>query len=67
LGDVNGAVRWLEQACRDRFERTLFLGIDPRLDVLRGTKHFEEMCKQVREPERHRNSLDQTASRGGAA
>jgi tetratricopeptide (TPR) repeat protein/DNA-binding winged helix-turn-helix (wHTH) protein len=67
LGDVNGAVRWLEQACRDRFERTLFLGIDPRLDVLRGTKHFEEMCKQVKEPERRRNSFDSTVSRGGAA
>lgn len=51
LGDVNGAVRWLERACQERFPRTLFLGIDPRLDILRGTKHFDEMCKQVREPD----------------
>jgi DNA-binding winged helix-turn-helix (wHTH) protein/tetratricopeptide (TPR) repeat protein len=67
LGDVNGAVRWLDQACRDRSERTLFIGIDPRLDVLRGTKHFEEMCKQVREPERRKSSLDLVLPRGGAA
>jgi tetratricopeptide (TPR) repeat protein len=51
LGDVNGAVRWLERACQQRFHRTLFLGVDPRLDVLRGTKHFEDMCKQAREPD----------------
>lgn len=51
LGDVNGAVRWLERACQERFPRTLFLGVDPRLDILRGTKHFDEMCKQVREPD----------------
>jgi DNA-binding winged helix-turn-helix (wHTH) protein/tetratricopeptide (TPR) repeat protein len=67
LGDVNGAVRWLDQACRERFERTLFLGIDPRLDVLRGTKHFEEMCKQVREPDPRRRSQEQAHTRGGAA
>jgi DNA-binding winged helix-turn-helix (wHTH) protein/tetratricopeptide (TPR) repeat protein len=51
LGDVNGAVRWLERACQERFPRTLFLAVDPRLDILRGTKHFDEMCKQVREPD----------------
>jgi len=67
LGDVNGAVRWLDQACRERFERTLFLGVDPRLDVLRGTKHFEEMCKQVREPDLRKNPLDRSSTRGGAA
>jgi DNA-binding winged helix-turn-helix (wHTH) protein/tetratricopeptide (TPR) repeat protein len=67
LGDVNGAVRWLERACQDRVERTLFIGIDPRLDILRGTKHFEEMCKQVREPDPRRVAQDPIASRGGAA
>jgi DNA-binding winged helix-turn-helix (wHTH) protein/tetratricopeptide (TPR) repeat protein len=67
LGDVNGAVRWLEQACQDRFERTLFIGIDPRLDVLRGTKHFEEMCKRVREPDPRRTTIERATSRGGAA
>ncbi len=67
LGDVNGAVRWLDQACRERFERTLFLGVDPRLDVLRGTKHFEDMCKQVREPDPRKTLLDRASSRGGAA
>jgi len=51
LGDVNGAVRWLERACQERLPRTLFLAVDPRLDILRGTKHFDEMCKQVREPD----------------
>ena len=51
LGDVNGAVRWLERACQERVPRTLFLAVDPRLDILRGTKHFDEMCKQVREPD----------------
>ena len=51
LGDVNGAVRWLERACQERFPRTLFLAVDPRLDILRGTKHFDEMCKQVRQPD----------------
>ena len=51
LGDVNGAVRWLERACQERFPRTLFLAVDPRLDILRGTKHFDAMCKQVREPD----------------
>lgn len=67
LGDVNGAVRWLEQACRERFERTLFLGVDPRLDVLRGTRHFEEMCKQVREPDLRHAALERIPPRGGAA
>jgi tetratricopeptide (TPR) repeat protein len=51
LGDVNGAVRWLQRACQERFPRTLFLSVDPRLDILRGTKHFDEMCKQVRDPD----------------
>ncbi len=51
LGDVNGAVRWLERACQERLPRTLFLAVDPRLDILRGTKHFDQMCKQVREPD----------------
>lgn len=56
LGDVNTAVRWLERACQERFERTLFIGIDPRLDVLRGTRRFQEMCKQVREPDPRRTA-----------
>lgn len=51
LGDVNGAVRWLERACQERLPRTLFLAVDPKLDILRGTKHFDEMCKKVREPD----------------
>ena len=67
LGDVNGAIRWLETACQERFQRTLFLGVDPRLDVLRGTKHFENLCKQIREPDPRRLNLDKIAARGGAA
>jgi DNA-binding winged helix-turn-helix (wHTH) protein/tetratricopeptide (TPR) repeat protein len=66
LGDVNGAVRWLERACQERFQRTLFLGIDPRLDILRGTKHFDEMCRQVREPDVRQLSLAKRRNRNGA-
>ncbi len=57
LGDVNGAVHWLERACQERSHRTLFLGVDPRLDMLRGTKHFDEMCRHVREPDLRQISL----------
>ena len=67
LGDVNGAIRWLETACQERFQRTMFMGVDPRLDVLRGTKHFETLCKQIREPDPRRLNLDKIVSRGGAA
>ncbi len=65
LGDVNGAIRWLERACQERFQKTLFLGVDPRLDILRGTKHFDEMCKRVREPDFRQASL--TRRRNGVA
>ena len=67
LGDVNGAVRWLERACQERFQRTLFLGIDPRLDILRGTKHFDEMCRRVREPDVRQLSLAKRRNGDGAA
>ena len=62
LGDVNGAVRWLERACQERFQKTLFLGVDPHLDILRGTKHFDEMCKRVREPDFRQASLGRRRS-----
>jgi DNA-binding winged helix-turn-helix (wHTH) protein/tetratricopeptide (TPR) repeat protein len=67
LGDVNGAVRWLERACQERFPRTLFLAVDPRLDILRGTKHFEEMCKQVREPDFRQMGRGRRREQNGAA
>lgn len=67
LGDVNGAVRWLERACQERFPRTLFLAVDPRLDILRGTKHFDEMCKQVREPDMRQIGRGRRREQNGAA
>ncbi|HEX6879506.1 MAG TPA: tetratricopeptide repeat protein [Terriglobales bacterium] len=67
LNDVTGALRWLELACQERFQRTLFLSVDPRLDVLRGTKQFEELCRQVREPDLRRVNSGRLSSRGGAA
>lgn len=65
LGDVNGAVHWLERACQERCQTTLFLGVDPHLDILRGTKHFDEMCKRVREPDFRQASFGRR--RSGAA
>ncbi len=67
LGDVNGAVRWLERACQERFPRTLFLAVDPRLDILRGTKHFDEMCKKVREPDMRQMGRGRRREQNGAA
>ncbi len=67
LNDVTGALRWLELACQERFQRTLFLSADPRLDVLRGTKQFEELCRQVREPDLRKLNSGKLSSRGGAA
>ncbi len=67
LGDVNGAVRWLQRACQERFPRTLFLGVDPRLDILRGTKYFDEMCKQVREPDLRQMVRGRRREQNGAA
>lgn len=67
LGDVNGAVRWLERACQERVPRTLFLAVDPRLDILRGTKHFDEMCKKVREPDMRLMGRGRRREQSGAA
>lgn len=54
LGEVNQALDWIEHAIQERVHWTLFMAIDPRLHILRGSKRFDKLCKAAREPDPHR-------------
>ncbi|HEY8256636.1 MAG TPA: protein kinase [Gemmatimonadales bacterium] len=47
LGDTDEALRWLEQAERDRAHQMAFLKVDPRLDDLRSTPRFQALLARL--------------------
>lgn len=51
LGDVNEAFQWLDTAYRQCWHWVLLTPHDPRLDILRGTRRFETLCRSMRPAE----------------
>ena len=51
LGNVNEAFNWLEYAYQQCSHWVLFIPIDPRLDILRGTRRFDQLCRMMRPAE----------------
>ena len=47
LGDTNHALDFFEQAVDDRDPSLLVLGIDPRVDVLRGNARFQAILRSI--------------------
>jgi TolB-like protein/DNA-binding winged helix-turn-helix (wHTH) protein/Flp pilus assembly protein TadD len=47
LGEKNQALTLLEKAVQERSPRLLFLGVDPRFDVLRSDARFQLLAKRV--------------------
>jgi serine/threonine-protein kinase len=43
----NEALDWLERAYEERDVRTVFLGVDPAWDSLRGLPRFKGLLKQM--------------------
>ncbi|HUQ82229.1 MAG TPA: protein kinase [Gemmatimonadaceae bacterium] len=50
LGDVDGAIDWLERAYADRRGWLAYLRVNPILDPLRGHPRFEEVVGRMRFP-----------------
>lgn len=51
LGNVNEAFRWLEYAYQQCSHWVWFMSLDPRLDILRGTRRFDQLCRMMRPAE----------------
>ena len=47
LGDRERAFRCLERACEDRCPWLGFAMVDPKLDILRGDRRFEEVASKI--------------------
>jgi Flp pilus assembly protein TadD len=47
LGEKNQALTLLEKAVQERSPRLLFLGVDPRFDVLRSDARFQLLANRV--------------------
>lgn len=50
LKDKESALSELERAIESRDARTIWLGVDPQFDVLRGDKRFAEILRQTNNP-----------------
>jgi serine/threonine-protein kinase len=46
-GEFDEAFRWLEQAVARRMTNVLWLAVDPRADVLRGDRRFNEVVERM--------------------
>jgi tetratricopeptide (TPR) repeat protein len=51
-GEFDEAFRWLEQAVARRMTNVLWLAVDPRADVLRGDRRFNEVVERMNVVER---------------
>jgi adenylate cyclase len=51
LGNVNEAFRWLEYAYQQCSHWMLLMQLDPRVDILRGTRRFDQLCRMMRPAE----------------
>jgi serine/threonine-protein kinase len=47
LGRIDEAIAWLEQGCRERSMRMLFLSVDPAFDPIRRDPRFRAMLKTI--------------------
>ena len=48
LGDLEEALRWLEQAYRDHSGwLSLWVNVDPRLDMMRGDAGFPDLLRRL--------------------
>jgi TolB-like protein/Flp pilus assembly protein TadD len=47
LGDAEGGVKWLTQACQDRCFEVVSLNVDPRIDPLRRDRRFTSIVRDV--------------------
>jgi DNA-binding winged helix-turn-helix (wHTH) protein/tetratricopeptide (TPR) repeat protein len=48
LGRVNESLQWIERAYQQCSHWVLLMSMDPRLDILHGTKRFEQLRKSLR-------------------
>jgi hypothetical protein len=47
MGDVEGALAWLDRAYAERNGPLVFLNVDPAFDSLRGDPRFQELRRRV--------------------
>jgi DNA-binding winged helix-turn-helix (wHTH) protein/tetratricopeptide (TPR) repeat protein len=48
LGRVSEAFQWIERAYQQCSHWILLMSLDPRLEILHGTKRFEQLCRSLR-------------------
>lgn len=56
LGDVSQAFRWLETAYQQCSHWVLLMRLDPRLDLLRGSRRFDQMNRMLLPRESRRSA-----------
>jgi hypothetical protein len=47
LGDADSAVAALDRACEARFDRLIFINVEPMFDPLRDHPGFQEMAASI--------------------
>ncbi len=47
LGDKTKALKWLEDACEERYNWVVWLKTEPMLDSLRGEEKFDELLRRI--------------------
>lgn len=47
LGDKDAALEWLNTALNERSERLIWIGVDPRFDVLRSDIRFKDIVSRI--------------------
>ncbi|MGH8528000.1 MAG: TPR end-of-group domain-containing protein, partial [Gammaproteobacteria bacterium] len=51
LGEHDQAIRWLEEAYRDRYVAMAWLKVEPKFDVLRSDARFQDLLRRVGLPQ----------------
>ena len=47
LGERDEALQWLEKAYEERYDRLVYLGVDPMADPLRSDPRFKKLMKKA--------------------
>jgi hypothetical protein len=47
LGEKDEALHWLEKAYEERYDRLVYMGVDPMADPLRSDPRFKELMKKA--------------------